>query len=562
MLIDSNLVEFIARQALTEPYRQTDVVDTQRFSAWLRDRDVNLQWTTLYHLASIGILHPIIILENPYLDFSQPRFTQVDLGYGVNTYVDLGVAEIREDQLEPRDKLSTAPAELGRTMLWHPFQLWEAEQIARRLQLNIAPDASIHNAKSYNQLVNRQLGMVKESIAKFTNSEDHQEFLKILAVLLHSEPLVITFLTSKIRTNSIPLDETLEGYFNWRDAINASTPLTLTNLTIDSLSEWHKKLGISGFLDDPLERWRTLTRFIPRQKRLNLKGKALKAEEFYYTAEVLRRYLEAYHDVSGLPEEDDIFHPQQGSALKQRLYGSHRTADFQRSVFRQVVRQYDLDPQARLRWFHEGDTEKGFIEQFAKRNFIDLTTAGIELINLRGLGGLDSDRTRTFLDISSSEEVFAFVSIDLDKLPKNRGILDTYEKQNLLPAGFQIYDPDFEEANFTLEELVDAANKFALKNGIACNLSLEDVQEYKQETGKAVGGVIEYFWQKARFYNGKGDKWGRFLADYAVDNETPNEIKDPQGKRSIISSFYKNLRAQTSNYKFSIEKATEDNPTP
>ena len=263
--------------------------------------------------------------------------------------------------------------------------------------------------------------------------------------------------------------------------------------------------------------------------------------------------------IQSLLEEDDVTYGKQGPALKERLYGAPRTSNFERSVFRQVVRQFDLDPQPRLRWLVEGDTEEGFISRYAELCHINLAHSGTEVVNLRGLGGLESNRTRTLLKLSQNEEVFSFVSIDHDKIFKNPGILQTYAQQKLLPAGYKVYHPDFEEKNFTLEELAETANRFAEMRGVDCQITSKDIQDEMTEAKLPVGKSIVRLWRRFKFYDGKGIEWGQALADIAFDHDASPDISQDDGKRPAIYIFDLLLRAQSSNYKFTVEKSYVDN---
>ena len=78
------------------------------------------------------------------------------------------------------------------------------------------------------------------------------------------------------------------------------------------------------------------------------------------------------------------------------------------------MRRFGLDPQARLTWFVEGDTEVGFARRLAERQGTTLQHVGIDLLNFHGLGGLSSDRTRLLLEQPTNEEVFAYVTVDRD----------------------------------------------------------------------------------------------------------------------------------------------------
>ena len=114
-------------------------------------------------------------------------------------------------------------------------------------------------------------------------------------------------------------------------------------IDLDLVKRWHHALALGAELGDPLSAWREVVRYATREKRLTLKGRALQGEEGYYQAEVLRRYVEYYHGVTDLPDEDLVRLGPQVPVYKQRIFGATTTTDGDRSVFRNVVRQYGLD---------------------------------------------------------------------------------------------------------------------------------------------------------------------------------------------------------------------------
>ena len=353
--------------------------------------------------------------------------------------------------------------------------------------------------------------------------------------------------------NILDLDEGIEGYFAWREQVEPADVLTKTGTTVEVLKGWHRALALEASFRDPVESWRTLIRFAPRDKRAGFRGNAALAEELYYASEVLRRFLENHMGIVGLLEEDDVRYGAQGPAVKERLFGNPRTIDFDRSVFRQVVRQYHLDPQPRLRWLLEGATEEAFVRRFAEHHHLDLTRIGIEVIDMHGLGGLEGERVNTLLRISSEEEVFAYVTIDFDKIKKNPRILKKYADDKLLPAGFRIYKPDFEGDNFTLEELAEFANSLAQQQEPGGDaITAEEIRQEMASSGKPVGDAIVSLSSRLdrMWYLQKGPGWGQVLADFAYAN--PNKGGPTGQERKIVHSFTLVARAQTSNYRFTV----------
>lgn len=549
MRLERPLAEAIARAAIGEPYRQIDVLTTREFARWLRERDIRLRWETIHHLWSLGVLHPIAVLEPAVAEgFAETdRLVPADIGYGVPSFVDLGEEVTDSCCFTPPLRL---PQELADSLLWHPFQLWIFRWLARTLEVPIALEAVLAGPYSYGRLARRSVSGAPRRLIQFANGETHYSFMRILALLLAVEPLVHIAVGSRVRIRPFS-GETLDGYFSWRDGQGAEDALCIAGLALEEAIGWHRNLAGAAQIEDPAERFRILFRHVSRGKRDRLKGKALRAHNLYDSAEVLRRYLEQYHQQQ-LPEEDDVIYGPQSSQFKARFYGADRTADFDRMVFRRIVRSFDLDPQPRMVWFVEGPTEEAFIKRLACLWHTDLNRGGVEILNLRGVGGLASDRLSELLELFRRHEVFPFISIDEDGGGEHLRLLRNYAARGLLPAGFKVWQPAFEEANFSIPELAAVAKKVATEGGVACAVSAQDIESEMATSEIPAGKAIERLWQRAKFYGRKGANWGRSLAKCTMVSLPDRERSISDELRPIEGLVLYLLRAQHSSYQATV----------
>ena len=386
-----SLVASVVYNALGAPYRQTRPMEVGNFVRWLRDRGVIINSEALLFLASEGIFPPIA-WETPPDSTNADRFVAVDIDGPGLVYGDRGQTP-QLKQLTDR-----TPTRIDHPQSWwHPHQLWRAIQVVKYLDFNIAPIQSLYGPDPFRRHIDRmfQSRDPREQLVGLTNDVRWFESYAVIGMLLTAEPLVIESLTGRIQTDALR-NETFEGLFAWRQKVDHDCVLRTNQSSVEMIRRWHAKFAIDAELGDPMSRWRELIAYVPRDKRLELRGAALRAEEGYYQAEVLRRYLEKYHGVTDMPDEDHVSFGSQVPNYKERFFGSRTTTDGNRSVFRNVVRQYDLDPQPRVRWFVEGESEIGFIERWAEFCHVNLDRAGIELINLKGVGKLDDPLVRAF----------------------------------------------------------------------------------------------------------------------------------------------------------------------
>lgn len=555
MRIDKQLAETVARAAILEPYRQIETLTTRQFVSWLKNRGIPLQWESLHHLWTIGVLHPVAVLAPalPAAPSVSNRFAELDLGYEVKSFIDLGEHVPPNPPLAPPLEL---PPELADCLIWHPFQLWLFCWLSRRLAIPMTLDAVLSGPDRYLVASGEYVSRTSGKIVDFANSEQHHSFIRLLALLLSIEPLVHTSVDSRVRVRS-GADESFEGYFAWRDSQDGQAWLDATGLSIEDIEQWHGQLAVKASIEDPLAAFRPLVRHASRSKRDRLKGQALQAHNLYDTAEVLRRYVEGYHGRQ-LPEEDVVRQGARGAAVKQRLYGSPRTGDFDRAVFRRIARDFEVDPQARITWFLEGPTEESFVERLASHLHVDLVQAGVEIMNLNGLGGLASDRLLALLERFRREEVFSIVSIDAERGGKHLHLLSKYADRELLSSGFKVWRPDFEEANFSLPELAKAATKLAADDGVSLSLTAEDIQREMETYRLPAGTAIERLWRQGQFYSGKGKLWGQVLADWTMEHGCPAQLADCPGMRPITTLLMYVLKAQWSHYRSTIERCYVD----
>ena len=385
MKIDDSLAKTIAHLAVVEPYRQRDVMTTGEYASWLKKRGIDIKWENLHHLWDIGLLHPIAVLE-PAVEVSAAtdRFLPMDLHARASSFVDLGLTVGQEVALSPPEDL---PGELAEALLWHPFQLWSFSSLADILRVDMTLNYALYTEEACAKGVGSMVETIHDRVIAFGSSDLQHDFLRILALLLGAEPLVHLALDTNV-TYHPRAGESFEDYFRWRDTQDGTRLLADLRLPIDAVVAWHERLACTAHHRDPQVFMRELLRYVDPSKRALFKGDALLANDLYESSEILRRYLERFHAdsvaarPSPLPEENTVGFMQsveEGRQLNAFSVGEPRTADYNRSVLRRLLRQYQLDPQPRLTWFVEGDTEEAFIKHYAALRHIDLGIAGIEV---------------------------------------------------------------------------------------------------------------------------------------------------------------------------------------
>lgn len=239
--------------------------------------------------------------------------------------------------------------------------------------------------------------------------------------------------------------------------------------------------------------------------------------------------------------------------LKNYLYGSNRLLDNYKAKS-EFIRDLRLDYNVRLRWYVEGDTELG-----ALRSALGGHSA-IEIINLRGdiiakRGKGLSFRGSLANDIHRS--VYSWVSLDEDAEHNLRALRKAVEDDEMFGMFF-ISKPDFEFANFTLDELVEVLWNIAKENGAAGDDKQKLIQHTSNaKTGKKLFDLAKQVMPELQRVD-KGKSWGEKLMEFARKNQTMRLIDGSTRTRPIIEAIYSALRTINCHYYLSRKKCKVD----
>jgi hypothetical protein len=229
-------------------------------------------------------------------------------------------------------------------------------------------------------------------------------------------------------------------------------------------------------------------------------------------AEVIRRGFEAAHQVEW-PEEDRAFgigYP----GLRTRLFGSERPFDkpFLAKPF--VAYHFGLFTGSAVSWYVEGDTE-----YYALLRLLgDPSTMAIELVNLRGEIGSEKKNAALKLEDALKNDLalrrFSVVSFDCDVKANERAIVRLAECGKVI-GGINANRPDFEFANFTLDELAEIAA--LMDDRLGFDGSFVRNADWQGTTTSRMFAE-RYAKVSERRRSNKGREWGEELAIYAAKN--------------------------------------------
>ena len=305
----------------------------------------------------------------------------------------------------------------------------------------------------------------------------------------------------------------------------------------------HESLRLEAHRMDPNDELYLLLRLADWKKREQLSGALSGSLWLRQMAEVLRRAFEEAHGELW-PEEDQAAGRWRPGG-RTRSYGTERPLDDEALSRPYLAWEHGLLTGSIVRWYVEGPTE-----YFAVLEILaEPSRAGIELVNLDGTIATEKGnaplRLKTWLAEDRRFRRFSMISFDRDVKANVRAIRRQVEQDNIVGVIFA-QEPDFEFANFSMEELVEIA------------AGIDDAEGYSGEAVRAAdwsgiqgAGSFEsrYCQVSARTPRGlKGEAWGRALARYAVSQ--PQRCGRGT-ERPLISAVVTALRSRIWNYDYS-----------
>jgi hypothetical protein len=218
--------------------------------------------------------------------------------------------------------------------------------------------------------------------------------------------------------------------------------------------KFHENLRIDAAWMDRNSELYVLLRLSSWEQREKLEGKLSCALWIRHMAEVIRLAFEEAHQTQWVEEDEAFGYWPQGSRI--RAFGSERPFNDPLRSKPFIAYRFGLFTGSALRWYVEGETE-----YYAVLHTLgDPSRLGIELVNLRGEIAKDKGSAARKLGDALREDLalrrFSVISFDRDEEANERAIRGAVEREHVV-GSINANDPDFEFANFSLDELVEIA---------------------------------------------------------------------------------------------------------
>lgn len=477
------------------------------------------------------------LLQNPLLSEAKLIDFAKSLGFSVSGVIKGDPSDYMNLGWLNYDDLNTVSKEM-----FHPFRFYPLHVGGELCKLKISPTSSLKRDSFSDFLIKaseflQPLDFIKKA---FETANE----VSTLAILL--EPIYWSKIIKTEPFSTFSCEEYKDKLSNYEKKIK----YLVKNL---DPSEWHQHhinlIEQADKMDKNKELY-MLLRLSSWKKTKKITGQIGGSLWIRLIAEVLRRAFRDVHDVKWL--EEDLNNDQRVSWIRKEMFGTEFPTDNTLMAKQHLLFEFGLHTQSILRWYLEGTTE--YYAALYGLQSKNLTYSGIELINLNGAIAENKSnspfRLANHLTQDKIHRRFSVISFDGDVPANVKFLREKIEAGNII-GYINLNTPDFEFANFTLNELIEVAANLddekggdgqAIRNGSWDNVKTGKEFEDRYKTLTTIRTH-----PKGEPPSLKGEPWGQALAQYALDNIPTHDSKKT---RPFFETLFHVLRASKVKYEF------------
>lgn len=539
---------------IKNPFPQTFLMTEWGFRSFLEKRGINLWTDELESFEQRGFLYPIVrVVRATFLckkikkdehgvtkEYWQP-LKEGEVFEGETKKMYAGIGDIthrlydcfKDGRIIFPSKSNFKPWKEYRdghevTVLpyYHPYQAIYVWKILNMTRLTTDGVPKLENDKMLRRM--EKLRKFDEDIRKHLIKQ-LKRYQKFIRLLLSIQDRYLPFIRKRFSgKGGVDFDEFWNKWFEWTKKFDPHAILKESGFTIDQIKKWRTWFAAQAGFIDPLRRWYILVHHIPYSKRENLRRDALLAQDYYEIADMLGRFLT---DLTGEKQldTDDLLDGRQGR-WKKDWYG--REVDYKsREVLQKVLAEYGINPQDRLLLIVEGQTEYEAIPKIAEAMGINFDQLGIRVLPLKGAGETAKKRIEKLLEYLAFPATIPYVIID--NHPNVERNLKRLEEAGLIPPNhYRIWKKEFEEDNFSDEEILRQIVQQAKNRGFDLKISAEMIErerQVKRREGKSIPHLTKILEKITSSCGYEIDKpeLGRALAKIVTDRIKKQEKYTP-----------------------------------
>ena len=501
--------EILAKLIMDNPFPQTQLMSVSHFCDFARERAIDLGLEDLEGFEEQGFLYPIVRVQRTFTLFK--KVNAVENGMSKPTLQSFADGEhFTGETQKVYDGITDVTNSLGEYLkdghlifpsntnfrpwkeykdgyedtclaFYHPYQ-----------SLLIKTIRSAHrNTTAETKYVLKKEGGFFLDIRQKNLFNQIAEYNKLINFLLSIQdiylPPIRRIFRGKFANN---IDQLFDQWFEWKKSFNPKAVLERSELTIDEIKNWRLYFAGEARFIDPIVNWYVLVRHIKYSKRERLRGNALLAQDYYEIVDMLGRFL---FDISGEQQldADDIFDGRWGR-WKKEAYGQEKLTYDNREVLKRVLSEFEINSEDRVLLILEGPTENEAVPPILQAMNLDFKKLGIRILPLGGVGEASPERCEKLLEYLALSPTFVIPYLILDNDQDVKKILERYRTKLIHPNNYRIWNTEFEQDNFSEEEIIEAVKKQAEKRGFKnLQLSVELIEEERQAK-RSAGKDVQY----------------------------------------------------------------------
>jgi hypothetical protein len=425
-------------------------------------------------------------------------------------------------------------------LLFHPFRLYVLYHVDRIFGM-LCPTSTQYllNPEGILTVSKYKIDLLNRSTAEEEFAERFENWNRLAELAIVLEPTAYSAVFHVLRSRYPYTPETLDAKLQeCRENIRS----LFSDFSVKDINKIRSKFCQAAELLDNNKMVHVLLRLMSQHERLKLRSTLGGSMQFLCMAEIIRRAAEDSLD-QRLPEEDELGFGQWMPGARKTIYGTERILDSSWETRRDFLTSMGLDYGVKVRCYVEGDTEYGAFASAVG------DAGGTEFINLRGHVVEKKGKGLSFaasLKNDQKSHIFSVVVMDQDREDHIRALNKAKDKEVFFGESF-ISSPDFEFANFTIDEMIDVLIELEGDNiQIPARDEIFSILEQAQ-SGKQFFGFLKKngLFQKV----GKGEAWGKALMKYALQHqEFPQEHKKAGEIRPAIEVARLLIKARDAGY--------------
>ena len=456
--MSNDLTEY-TKALLTCKFPQFNLLTTDDFIRYLCYREIRVDRKELECFEKMGIMLPVMRLHRPKTNDRHMKYAGMSTdAYSLQRAFADGIVSLPTvDTFKPWKEYKDGYEETAFTF-YHPYQIVPLHYLLGWMQLRLSAN-SILNEKEPVKAYKTMKDYMEKSISGI--QKEMPMWNKRVGSLMLLQEAYRTQVDGKFQSNFMEIDGH-EKWFKWRKyEFSPQNILKKAIMGKDEVRNLYEHIVVHAQIADPISTWYVFTRLISRNKKRDLKDRALLAQDYYDMACILAYFLKDLGEE--VTEPDDFMDGMRGS-WKTSRYGD--PFDYSKPEVRKaILDDYLQEPSSRLIILCEGETEETVINQILEALYIDTRRQGLMLINYRKMGELDSASVINWLSVTEKQSIPVFVISDNDSHIKDRIrhlVLIGKLKQDM----YEIWNGDFEQDNFGLSKVLAIVNNKLQEQGM------------------------------------------------------------------------------------------------